>query len=131
MEVRLRWEGGLRFEGTAGSVGTAMDGEGRAGASPVALLAQAIGGCAGADVVEILRKGRQDLQGLAIRVSGTRREEPPRYFTRLEVDFAITGDVDRKAAERAVTLSFEKYCSVFHTLRPDLELDWKVTLGAS
>lgn len=132
MAVELRWEGGLRFEGEArGGSRTKLDGEGEAGTSPVSLLLESVGGCAGADVVEILRKGRQDLRGLTVRLSGRRRDEPPRYFTSLDVEFVVRGNVDRAKAERAARLSFEKYCSVFHTLRPDLELDWKVTLAPS
>lgn len=127
-EISLDWESNLRFEGRSGTARTAIDGNGVAGPSPVALLLESLAGCAGSDVVEILRKGRHDLQGLRVEVSAVRREEPPRYLTRLSVVFRVRGPVGRKAAERAAALSFEKYCSVFHSLRKDLETEWEVVV---
>ena len=127
--VYVEWESdGLRFDGVAGDRRTAIDGNGREGPSPVSLLLESLAGCAGSDVVEILRKGRQELRELRVVAEGWRREEPPRYFRRLRVRFLVRGDVDPKAAERAARLSFETYCSVFHTLRKDLELEWEVEL---
>lgn len=128
-DISVTWEGsGLRFEGAAGDRRTAIDGDGVAGTSPVSLLLESLAGCAGSDVVEILRKGRQDLRGLRVEAEGERREEPPRYFRRIRVRFRIEGDVDRKTAERAARLSFQTYCSVFHTLRRDLDLGWEVEI---
>ena len=95
------------------------------------MLLESIAACSASDVVEILRKGRQDLRGLEVRARGRRRDEYPRYFTRLEFDFVVSGDVDPEKAERAVALSFEKYCSVFHTLRKDIELEWSVSVEAT
>ncbi len=129
MEVRLDWKhSGHEFEAERNGVRTAIDGSGVAGASPVALLLEALGGCIGADVVDILQKGRQELTGLTVLARGERRDEPPRYFERIEVEVLVTGDVDPRKAERAVQLSLDKYCSVAHTLRRDLELDWSVTV---
>ncbi|MDP2482975.1 MAG: OsmC family protein, partial [Candidatus Palauibacterales bacterium] len=119
--IQLVWKGDFRFDGTArgGSV-TAIDGNSQAGTSPVDLLLKSVGSCAAIDVVDILKKSRQDVQGMAVEVEATRREEPPRYVKRLEFRFRIKGDVDQRKAERAVDLSLEKYCSVFHTLRMDI-----------
>lgn len=128
-EVTVRWLGdGLRFEGRSGENAVVLDGQGAAGPSPVSTLLLALAGCAGADVVEILGKGREEPDGVEIRVRGRRREEPPRHFTALHVEFVIRGPVDPAKAERAARLSFETYCSVFHTLRKDLELEWEVRL---
>lgn len=119
--VALRWTEGMRFEAETGAgVVSAVDGDGRAGPSPMLVLLEAIGGCSAADVVDILRKGRQPLEGLEVEVGGERRDEPPRRYTRLRLVYRIRGEVDRSKAERAVSLSLEKYCSVFHSLAPDL-----------
>jgi len=121
IRVTLRWTEGMRFEAeTAAGVVSDVDGDGRAGPSPMLVLLEAIGGCSAADVVDILRKGRQPLEGLEVEVSGERREEPPRRYTRLRLVYRIRGEVDRSKAERAVALSLETYCSVFHSLAPDL-----------
>lgn len=119
--VRLEWSEGFRFSGhTREGAVTAIDGEGEAGPSPMLLLLEAIGSCAGSDVVDILEKGREPLEGLEVQVSGTRREEPPRRYVSLRLRFRMWGDVDRGKAERAVELSLETYCSAFQSLREEL-----------
>lgn len=129
MQIELEWRGeGSRFVGEREGVRTEIDGSGTAGASPVALLLEALAACSAADVVEILHKGRQELRGLRVTARGERRPEPPRYFTRIELLFRIAGAVERKKAERAVELSLGKYCSVSHTLRRDLDLEWSIEL---
>lgn len=127
--VTLSWSEGMRFEGRAesGAV-TSIDGEGNLSPSPMELLLESVGGCSGIDVVEILRKGRHPPDALEVEVRGTRRSEPPRAYTSLRFVFRIRGDVPRAAAERAVELSLETYCSVFHTLRQDLDVDVEVEL---
>jgi putative redox protein len=128
-QVSVTWTEGMRFEGrTPEGAVTTLDGEGGLSPTPTRLLLESLGGCAGIDVVEILRKGRQGVEGLTVEVSGVRRPETPRHFTRLALRFRIEGDVDRKAAERAVDLSLERYCSVFHTLRKDLAVETEVEL---
>jgi len=128
--VDLDWQGDLRFRARAGEFVTELDGDTERAASPVQMLLQSVGGCAAVDVVHILRKGRQDLEGLEVRVSADRAEEHPRRLTRLVVDFRLTGDVDPDAAERAARLSFETYCSCYQSLREDLELEYRVTVEA-
>lgn len=119
--VSLEWEEDFRLEGrTRAGATTAIDGDGRAGPSPTLLLLEAVGACSAIDVVDILRKGRQPLQGLRVELSGDRREDPPRRYTRLRLTFRVRGDVDRRKVERAVALSLERYCSVFHSLDSEL-----------
>ncbi len=119
--VRLRWDEDSQLEATTRSGATAtIDGDGKAAPSPTNLLLAAIGGCSAIDVVDILRKGRQPLEGLVVEVDGDRREDPPRRFTRLRLTFRVRGEVERTKVERAVALSLDKYCSVFHSLDPEL-----------
>ena len=125
--IQLVWKGDFRFDGTArGGTVTSIDGNAAAGTTPVDLLLQSVGACAAIDVVDILKKSRQEVQGMAVEVEATRREEPPRHVKRLDFRFRIKGPVDQGKAERAVDLSLEKYCSVFHTLRMDINLDVEV-----
>jgi putative redox protein len=127
--IQLVWKGDFRFEGTArgGSI-TAIDGNSQAGASPVDLLLESVGACAATDVVDILKKSRQEVLGMAVEVEAERRDAHPRSVKRLDFRFRIKGPVDQKKAERAVDLSLEKYCSVFHTLRMDINLDVEVRI---
>lgn len=127
-EITLEWIEDLRFEGKVGNAAVAIDGDGLRGTSPVNLLLEAIGSCAAADVVDILRKGRQDIQEMLVEVSAGRREGHPRSLRSLELSFKIRGSVDEAKARRAVDLSLEKYCSVFHSLRMDISLDTVVAV---
>lgn len=128
VSVRLNWDRDLRFRAQAGRWVTELDGNAEFATSPVELLLQSVGGCTAVDVVHILRKGRENLRKLEVQVSGQRADDHPRRLTRITVHFHITGDVDRDAVLRAVRLSFEKYCSVYHSLRRDIELDSRVTI---
>ena len=126
--ITLKWVDELRFQGTAGTAVVAIDGDGQQGTSPVNLLLEAIASCAAADVVDILQKGRQELEAMTVEVSADRREGHPRSITRLQLNFKIRGPVDEVKARRAVDLSLEKYCSVFHSLRMDISLDTAVAV---
>ncbi|MBI4543939.1 MAG: OsmC family protein [Gemmatimonadetes bacterium] len=128
--VALRWTGeGLQFEGGAPAGPAArVDGRGMAGSSPMQTLLLALAGCTGSDVVEILGKMRVPLTGLEVRVEGERAAEPPRRYTRLRLVYQTRGVAanDEAKVRRAIALSHEKYCSVLHSLRP--ELDWSSEL---
>jgi len=82
------------------------------GVRPMELILMGLGSCSAIDVVLILKKMKQDLKDLRIQVSGKRREEAPKIFTEIHVHYILLGNVDKEKAERAVSLSMEKYCSV-------------------
>jgi len=125
--IDLAWAGGQRFDAQDDAgVRLTLDGERRSGVSPTEALLSSLGACMGIDVVMILEKMRTDLQELRISIEGDRPEDPPRYFRRLHIRFEVRGDVPRDKVERAVKLSFDKYCSVFHTLRKDLEVETSI-----
>jgi putative redox protein len=125
--VRLRWEGkGLRFEGRAeDGPPVILDGDSREGPSPMEALLLSLGGCMAVDVKVILEKGRVELTGLEVEVEGEREPSDPRRFSRVWMTFRLEGptEADEGKIARAVELSRDKYCSVFHTLRPDLEVE--------
>jgi putative redox protein len=120
--AELLWSEGLRFGATAGKTAIVVDGDGAAGPSPVQVAAIGLAGCMGADVVFILEKGRQPLTGLRISFSGERAATPPRRFTRIALHFHVTGAVASEAVERAIAMSRETYCSVWHSMREDIDL---------
>jgi len=83
----------------------------------------ALAGCMAIDVADIVIKGRHSLSALEVRLVGERREDPPRHFVHFTLHFLVGGDVPGHAVQRAIDLSREKYCSVWHSLRQDLQLD--------
>lgn len=132
-KLRLDWTGeALRFRGgTVDGPQISVDSAGEDGPSPTQALLLAVAGCMGVDVVMILEKGRVPLESLSVEVEGDRAEDPPRRFTALRMTYRIAGPRpgDRNKVQRAVDLSRDRYCSVLHTLRNDLELDIRVEIA--
>jgi putative redox protein len=128
--VSLRWEEGLRFVGGAPEgPNTHIDGDNTTAAGPMLTLLLAAGSCSGSDVVLILKKMRIELRDLRIEVTGRRREQEPRRYTAIHFDYHIGGTgLSQDKAHRAVSLSVEKYCSVIHSLAPDIAITYAVTL---
>jgi putative redox protein len=92
-------------------------------ASPVELLLIALGSCTAVDVINILKKKREQVTNYRVEVRGERRSEHPRHFTRMEVRHIVRGrNVSEKALLQAIELSETKYCSVAATLRPTVEI---------
>jgi len=111
------------FEGRGGDAPlTILDGGSVKGPSPMEALLLSLGGCMAVDIQAILEKGRVPLDSLVVELEGERASEPPERFTRIRMDVRVRGPQarDRAKVERAVQLSQDKYCSVFHTLRSDL-----------
>jgi putative redox protein len=121
MTASLTWAGDLRFAATAGSVSLTIDSKGAEGPSPVQALALGLAGCMAVDVVDILKKGRHALTGLDATLSGERAEQPPRRFVRIALHYVVHGGVPEAAVARAIQLSRETYCSVWHSMRQDID----------
>ncbi|MFO1421464.1 MAG: OsmC family protein [Candidatus Competibacteraceae bacterium] len=82
------------------------------GPRPMEMLLMGMGGCAAIDVVNILRKARQDLRGCEVQLEAERATSDPKVFTRIHVHFILTGkELSARHVERAIHLSAEKYCS--------------------
>jgi len=108
--------------------GTAAGGSG-AGASPKELVLLALGGCTAHDVVAILRKKRAPLERLVVSVSAEEREEHPRIFTAIHLEYIFRGSGLREHdIERAIELSETKYCSVSAMLRgvATITTSWRI-----
>jgi putative redox protein len=121
--VDLRWSDGRRFEVTSRAVAFVLDGDSTAGPSPVQMLAASLAGCMSIDVVDILRRGRHPVTGFRATLTGERAPEIPTRLTGVRVHFTVQGDVPPAAVERAIALSHDKYCSVWHSLRQDIAFD--------
>ncbi len=125
--VVLRWSGeGDLFEGGApGGPTIRLDGGSAAGPSPMDGLLLSLAACMGIDIRMILDKGRVPIEALDILVEGDRADEAPRRFTRVALMVRLRGPAEEHEGKilRAIELSREKYCSVFHTLRPDLDVE--------
>ena len=106
-----------------------LDSAGIAGPSPVQALAFALAGCMGMDVVHILRKGRHDLRGLRVALVAERAAQDPHRLTAIAIDFSVTGAVPAEQVQRAIDLSHEKYCSVWHSMRQDIPFETRFSVA--
>ncbi len=128
--VSLTWQERLRFSGGApDGPSIIIDGDNAVAPGPMLSLLLAAASCSGSDVVVILEKMRVQLRHLRIDVAGVRREQEPRRYTAIHFHYHLGGEgLDQAKAARAVHLSVEKYCSVIHSLAPDIAITHAVTL---
>jgi putative redox protein len=130
MQVALDWKTGMSFAGSAPSgykldisADTEVGGAGD-GFSPMELLALGLGGCTGIDVISILQKKRQEVSGLQVRVNTTKADEHPRVWTHVVIEYIVTGKaIDPAAVERAMQLSYEKYCPAQNMLKKAVTIE--------
>lgn len=109
----------------------AIGGENK-GFRPMESLLAGLGGCAAIDLITILKKQRQPIDDIAIEINAERRKEPiPAIFETIHVLFQLTGAIDPARIDKALTLVAEKYCSVYHILRPTAEITLDYTLQAA
>lgn len=117
--INLRWTQGMQFIGTDEDghslvldISSDAGGE-NSGFRPMELLLISMAGCTAIDVVDILKKQRQPVQGLELRISGERATEYPKVYQKVRIEYLLRGSgLNEKAVERAIKLSEEKYCSV-------------------
>lgn len=96
------------------------------GPSPMEAVLMALCSCTSVDVVSILKKKREPITGLKVSAEAERAENPPQVYTKIRLTYVIRGNVSRKAAEGAVALSKNKYCSVSKMLETTAAIDYEI-----
>ena len=95
------------------------------GFRPMQSLLAAMGGCSAIDVISILRKQRENLKDIKISITGEREKNAtPSLYTEVHAHFKLFGDLDNDKAQKAVSLSMEKYCSVAKTLEKTAKITY-------
>lgn len=124
MHAEIKWNRKVHFTAVADSEheinidGPPDLGGENMGTRPMELVLLGLGGCAATDVVHILKKSRQDVKACNVLIDAERAETEPKVFTKIHLTFQISGDdLEPKKAERAVSLSAEKYCSASILMR--------------
>ena len=106
---------GRQFVATSGTEHHFLidDAAGNSGPKPIELIAIGLAGCTAFDVINILRKKRQEVTGYEVKVEAEQKAEPPNVFTKVRIHHVVTGvDIAERALEDAIHLSESKYCSV-------------------
>ena len=117
----LTWIGDLKFSGTSDRASITLDSAGIAGPSPVQTLAFALAGCMAMDLAHILAKSRHTYRALGAHLEAKRADQDPHRILGVTLHFTVEGDVPDDAIERAIALSRDKYCSVWHSMRQDID----------
>jgi putative redox protein len=122
LTVHLTWTEDLKFRGQSGDVLVMLDSNAKDGTSPMQALAFALAGCMAMDLVHILTKARYAPAALRASLTGRRPADPPSRFLAIALHFEIEGDVPDDQVQRAIQLSRDKYCSVWNSMRQDIDL---------
>src|SRR5271170_3772756 len=124
--AKVKWLGREEFLATMPS-GHAVpfDGKSNSAAGPMEILLGALGSCTAVDIVMILEKKRQKLATLEIEIAGERAKAPPQVWTKIEMVYRLTGQLEEKAVRDAIELSQNKYCSVAAMLRKTAEITYR------
>ena len=136
MKAKVVWKGKMAFEGSVVSgfhlpLDTSVESGGEdKGFRPMELVLVGLAGCTAMDVISILAKKRQDVTDFEVRVvEAERATEHPKVYTRIVLEYVVTGhQIDKTAVERAVELSETKYCSVGGMLGKVAKIENRVTV---
>lgn len=131
--IVARWSEGEAFDaGEPGKTTVRIDGMKVSGPGPVDMLLSALATCSAIDIVSIMNKRRTPLASLDIDVRGERASTVPARLTSIAMIYRLAGDgIDREAAERAIDLALNKYCSVRDSLDPSIPIEWTLVLNDS
>src|SRR5512146_1293961 len=123
-KATLTWDKDLIFVGrTQRGYEVEYDAHQQWGCSPTETLLLSVAGCMGIDMVSFLKKMKCEIKTYKMDIVGERNPTPPQYYTSIEMIISVTGPgLTAKKIERAISLSHEKYCSVYHTLRKDMKV---------
>jgi putative redox protein len=128
-KATLTWDKELIFIGrTNRGYEIEFDAQQQWGCAPTESLLLSVAGCMGIDMVSFLKKMKCEIKAYKMDIVGERNPTPPQYYTSMEMIITITGaGLTPKKIERAISLSQEKYCSVYHSLRKDMKVKVEYT----
>ncbi len=123
-KATLTWDKELIFIGrTNRGYEVEYDAQQQWGCSPTETLLLSVAGCMGIDMVAFLKKMKCEIQSYKMDIVGERNPTPPQYYTSMEMIISVKGaQLTAKKIERAISLSHDKYCSVYHSLRKDMKV---------
>src|SRR3954470_9726698 len=126
----VTWRGEKSFD--AGPAGRThrIDAAAKEAPGPVETLLNALVTCSSVDIIDIIGKRKTPVERFTAKIAGERRPEFPRRLVHVDVELKIDGaGVEREHAERAISLSFERYCSVASSLAPDIIVETRLILN--
>lgn len=132
MATKVTWKGDMSFEGeTETNHKILMDlpeelGGKNQGAKPIELILVGLGACTGVDLVNILKKTRENLESLEIVVQSEKGETHPKVYKKIEIEYKLKGkNLKEENIKKAIELSLGKYCSVKAMLEKTAEISYR------
>lgn len=104
--------------------GSPAIGAGENGWRPMEMLLVSLAGCSAIDVISILTKQRQTIEDFQIEVDGDKKDGIPSPYTAIRVHYLLKGKIKEAKMEKALELTKGKYCSVYFSLHPDIEVSY-------
>lgn len=124
-KATINWIEKFSLEGKTDKGQTVLmdSGEKAIAASPAELLLQSLAGCTMMDCVLIFMKARKNILKFRIDVDAEEVEENPKVYSSIHLTYHIVSDdISNSDAQRAISLSEEKYCRVHAMLSPKVKL---------
>jgi putative redox protein len=135
MAIKIIWKGEVSFEGeTETNHKILMDlpedlGGKNQGPKPIELVLVGLGACTGVDVVNILKKTRENLESLEIVIHSEKGETHPKVYKKIEIDYKLKGkNLKQENVKNAIDLSLDKYCSVKAMLEKTAEISYRYSI---
>lgn len=128
--VNIEWKEDLKFVSRKGNSEIIMNSSEDENVmknyfSPMELVLVSLAGCTGMDVISILKKMRQNVKGFKLTVSGERADDHPKVYTKISIHYFFEGEgLEKEKVERAIELSFNKYCSVSAMLKKSCDVSY-------
>ncbi|MGH7618268.1 MAG: OsmC family protein [Gemmatimonadaceae bacterium] len=124
------WRGERLFD--AGPAGRThrIDASAKVAPGPVETMLNAVATCSAVDIIDIIAKRKTPVERMSVHIAAERRPEAPRRVMRVDIEYRIDGaGIEREHAERAIQLSYERYCSVAASFAPDIIAETRLTLN--
>ncbi len=133
MKARAIWTTKMKFTGESDNHSIQMDAKppfgDNSGSTPKELVAIAVAGCTGMDVVALMKKYKQPLESFEVQVDAPSVERQPPVFKEISLVFMFKGNLDKERVVEAVHLSQTKYCAVSGMLAPSVPIHYKILLN--
>ena len=126
METKVQWISDKHFKGFAeNKTPVDMDDVKNGAPTPMEIQLMSLAGCSGIDIVNMLKKMRQELTAFDTKVTGERAADHPKRFTKIHLDYHFTGkNLDPHSVEKAIKLSYDTYCSIGAMLKPAVHITY-------
>ena len=98
---------------------------------PMELLLVSLASCSAIDIINILKKQRQTIDSFAIKIGGVKKDGIPSPYERIDLHLIMSGKIKSEKVEKAIALTTSKYCSVYFSLHPDIELNYTYELAGN